>query len=373
MLELPLMSVFKRGKVVWYKFTWNGQIVRESTRQSKKRVAEELEAAHRTRLARGEAGLLTHKQRLTFVDYAVTFVRFVETRSAEKPATIKFYKACVRRLLEFPPLASARLQDVDEAIIELYIQHRRLTVQPSAIDRELATLRRMLKLAVEKWKLLARRPLVALLHRDRNRDYVLSRPDEGRYLVHTTGRLHLAAVVLIDTGLRIGELVALRWTDFDWMEHTIHVRKGKTVNARRTLNMTARCQAELVAWSSISPRGADAFVFGGRAEGTHISISTMEKLHVAARERLELPREFVIHSLRHTFGTRLGELGTDVFTIKDLMGHSNVTVSQKYVHPGDATRRAAFSRLDAANVQAMGTISGTEPAPPAAGDEEQKE
>ena len=46
-----------------------------------------------------------------------------------------------------------------------------------------------------------------------------------------------------------------------------------------------------------------------------------------------LPREFVLHSLRHTFGTRLGENGTDVFAIMRLMGHASITISQRYVHP----------------------------------------
>ena len=64
---------------------------------------------------------------------------------------------------------------------------------------------------------------------------------------------------------------------------------------------------------------------------------------------LELPADFVIHSLRHTFGTRLGESGADAFTIMRLMGHSSVTVSQRYVHPSPETLEVAFERLDSMN------------------------
>jgi integrase len=64
---------------------------------------------------------------------------------------------------------------------------------------------------------------------------------------------------------------------------------------------------------------------------------------------LTLPEDFVLHSLRHTFGTRLGEAGADAFTIMKLMGHSTVTVSQKYVHPSPEFLETAMTRLQALN------------------------
>jgi len=47
----------KKSKYWWYKFTWNGELIRESTKQTNKRVAEQMEAAHRTALAKGEVGI----------------------------------------------------------------------------------------------------------------------------------------------------------------------------------------------------------------------------------------------------------------------------------------------------------------------------
>jgi site-specific recombinase XerD len=49
------------------------------------------------------------------------------------------------------------------------------------------------------------------------------------------------------------------------------------------------------------------------------------------RDKLGLDPEFVLHSLRHTMLTRLGEQGTDAFTIKRIAGHSCITVSERYV------------------------------------------
>jgi site-specific recombinase XerD len=77
------------------------------------------------------------------------------------------------------------------------------------------------------------------------------------------------------------------------------------------------------------------------------------------RALLKLPKDFVLHSLRHTFGTRLGEAGADAFTIMRLMGHSTVTVSQRYVHPSPEAVELAYERLTALNMQKVRTIPGT--------------
>ena len=63
------------------------------------------------------------------------------------------------------------------------------------------------------------------------------------------------------------------------------------------------------------------------------------------RDTLELSVEFVVHSLRHTMLTRLGEAGADAFTIMKIAGHSSVTVSQRYVHPTPEGMERAFERF----------------------------
>ncbi|MCZ6490809.1 MAG: tyrosine-type recombinase/integrase, partial [Acidobacteria bacterium] len=80
-----------------------------------------------------------------------------------------------------------------------------------------------------------------------------------------------------------------------------------------------------------------------------LSIFTLDDQHARTRKLLKLGKEFVVHSLRHTFGTRMGEAGADAFEIKRLMGHSSVTVSQRYVHPTPESLERAFERLEALN------------------------
>ena len=102
-------------------------------------------------------------------------------------------------------------------------------------------------------------------------------------------------------------------------------------------------------------------MYGGA--GRPYSPTHLDHQHKRVRDRLELSGEFVIHSLRHTFGTRLGESGADAFTIMKLMGHSSIVVSQRYVHPStDAMQRAIKGLESGAGLvhKPVSAVSGTE-------------
>src|SRR5712692_4183423 len=142
------MAIFKRGRVYWYHFWFSGQHIQEGTKQGNPRVARQMEAAHRTALAKGEMGIWERKPAPTLREFQRRFMDSVRTRSAEKPLTIAFYDSKFARLLELTPLADARLDKIDDAVIESFVQHRRKAVRPASVNRELATLRKALRLAM---------------------------------------------------------------------------------------------------------------------------------------------------------------------------------------------------------------------------------
>ncbi len=86
------MSIYKRGDVYWYKFMWQGKLVRESTKQGNDKVARQMEAAHRTSLAKGEVGIREKKPAPALTDFLKNdFVPFVKTKHATKPGTAEYY------------------------------------------------------------------------------------------------------------------------------------------------------------------------------------------------------------------------------------------------------------------------------------------
>jgi hypothetical protein len=75
----------KNSNRCWYKFVWNGELIRESTKQTNKRIAEQMEAAHKAALAKGEVGIRDKIQVPTFADFAGNdFLPFVDARFVEK-------------------------------------------------------------------------------------------------------------------------------------------------------------------------------------------------------------------------------------------------------------------------------------------------
>jgi hypothetical protein len=82
------MAVYKQSnsKNWWYKFNWNGRQVRESTKQTNKRIAEQMEAAHRASLAKGDVGIREKGPAPTIQEFVEQEFRpFVESRFVEKP------------------------------------------------------------------------------------------------------------------------------------------------------------------------------------------------------------------------------------------------------------------------------------------------
>jgi hypothetical protein len=88
---------------------------------------------------------------------------------------------------------------------------------------------------------------------------------------------------------------------------------------------------------------------------------SLDHQHEEVRDdTLKWSKEFVLHSLRHTMLTRLGEAGADAFTIMKIAGHSSVTVSQRYVHPTPKGMERAFERLQELNATKAEEARGEE-------------
>ena len=110
----------KRGDTYWYKFNFNGQRIQKSAQTSNKEVAKQIEAAHRVRLAKGDAGIVERPAALVFKEFAPRFTKAIETLCANKPQTVDFYKRKLRALLKYEPIASTPLDLIEEAAIQAF-------------------------------------------------------------------------------------------------------------------------------------------------------------------------------------------------------------------------------------------------------------
>src|SRR5436309_4155729 len=157
-----VMAVYKqpKSKYWWYKFVWNGEPIRESTKQTNRRAAEQMEAAHRTALAKGEVGIRERKPAPTLAQFAdENFLPFVRATKAEKPRTITFYETTVKNLRSRGQLANLPLDRITSEDLGKFAAARQATgMRVSTINRELATVRRMFNLALEWGQVTTRLP-----------------------------------------------------------------------------------------------------------------------------------------------------------------------------------------------------------------------
>jgi hypothetical protein len=178
------MGVYKRGKVWWYKFTFNTESIRESSKQTNKRVAEQMEAAHKTALAKGQVGVREHTPITALHEFAENdFLPFIRSTFAARVKTRTYYESGLKSLLAYGNLASLRLDAItSETMAGFAAKRREQGLEVSSINRELQVLRRMFSLAQEWRKVEKVLPKVRMLPGESHRERVLAMAEEKAYL-----------------------------------------------------------------------------------------------------------------------------------------------------------------------------------------------
>jgi integrase len=163
--------------------------------------------------------------------------------------------------------------------------------------------------------------------------------------------------ILADTGMRPEECFRLQWENITWFNGrsgALLVTRGKTAAARRVIPMTPRVRGILHSrWNTVG-NPEEGWVWPASTRSGHMEPSSIRKQHVAVFRKLskggdkgnEKPmKPFVLYSLRHTFLTRLGQSGCDIWTLARIAGHASISISSRYVHPSDDMVLDAISRL----------------------------
>jgi integrase len=343
--------IYKRGRVYWYKFVWQGGIIRESTKQGNDRVARQMEAAHRTSLAKGEVGIRERKPIPTLAEFCnKRFEPWGEATTTPKTWR-DFYRVGLLAIKGYTRLANLTLDAIGSEKIAEFVSHQQARgLQVSSVNSSLRILRRVLRVAVE-WGELKSAPKVRMLPGERHRERVLTDDEEARYLAAASKLLADVATVLVDTGLRPEECYRLAWDSITWVNGrngTLLVTHGKTKAARRMLPMSPRVRSRLESRWEAAGRPLEGWIWSAPTKSGHLEPSSLKKQHAKAL-RLSQVRPFVLYTLRHTFLTRLGGAGCDVWTLARIAGHSSIGISARYVHPSEDSVLTAMSRLGGHN------------------------
>ena len=165
------------------------------------------------------------------------------------------------------------------------------------------------------------------------------------YVLDSKRKNFFGIIISLYTGLRIGELLALQWSDIDFVKARITVNNSchdewvdgkyrkvigatKTANSERTIPLPKQLLPRLRHLKRFSE--SDYVVSGRGVWGAEVR--TYQRMFENLLKKLGIPHKG-FHALRHTFATRALEVGMDVKTLSEIMGHCDPTITlRRYAH-----------------------------------------
>ena len=129
-------------------------------------------------------------------------------------------------------------------------------------------------------------------------------------------------------GLRVSEIINLKIKDIDSKRMVITLRAAKGKKDRQVMLSKVLLDMLRIYFIEFKPK---EWLFEGQSKEQY-STRSIEEIMKQAKKRAGITKKGSIHGLRHSFATHLLEGGTDLMTIKELLGHSNITTTAKYTH-----------------------------------------
>ncbi len=277
---------------------------------------------------------------------------------ARAPRTIHTYNAIISAFFAFMENGATEVPTPTRIDVEGFLGRGRQDGAPRAPatrNQELATLRVFSAFAKRDlgWKSDPTEdiPFVREPHRI---PAVLTADELQRSFLVAAAELHpedracnLAILALLSqTGLRVHELVNLNIDQVDLVTATLLRVEGKGGTVRE-LPLNDRALALVRNWLELRPAVAlpeeQALIVSSR--GTRISIRTVERRVEFLRDAMKLAKKATPHTLRHTFATLELLAGTDLATLAELLGHTDINTTAHYLHWIDTRRRDAVRKL----------------------------
>jgi integrase len=293
----------------------------------------------------------------TFADAAAEYLRYIEHDRGRKPSTVRGYRSAIQAHL-LPAFGSIPIEEITTQDIEEWIAAFRGSARSR--NKLLIQLHGILGRAKKVYGLPinAAAEVEKFSHR-RSGDIDVFSPEEVWALVRAATSDQDAAIILTAafTGLRMGELLALRWRDVDFTGRTIRVRASYYLG-QLTTPKSGKVRAVPMApdvASSLAQLGQrefwvddDDLVFVG-STGGYLDGSALRRRYKQALARAGL-RPLRFHDLRHTFGTRM-IAKADIRRVQEWMGHADIQTTMRYLHYAprdeDAELVAEAFRIDA--------------------------
>src|SRR5438132_11826642 len=347
-------TIYRRGHSWCVGFTVNGRRVRETVGPNNKRIAELVLSLRITQVLENRYFPPSRQLgRLPFKDFAQMYLE------REGPL-LKSIRTERNRVLAWArEFGSRPLGQITRAEIEAWRRERMSKCRPSTINRFMSRLKRLFALAVE-WELLEESPMKGMkfLRENNARTRYLSL-EECQRLIANCIAPHIRALVTIalHSGMRLGEILNLRWHDLDFAAGFILVRDSKNGESRQVPT-----DATLFALFRAYPHRPSTDLVCASSSGGHI-VDVRTGFQNACKRAGLIDLHF--HDLRHTFASQFMMAGGNLFILKSVLGHKNITMTQRYAHLAPTYLIKSIDRMNTlwAGVKPQASTPGILPGP----------
>lgn len=292
-----------------------------------------------------------------------------------KEATFSTYTSIINNHV-LPYIGNVQMKRIDNNILNEYIkqlyENGRINskggLSPKTIQDIITLVKQIIKYGVANGYLQEFQIMVSLPKVDKKEVVIFSKEEQRRmenYIVHHLGEEYsfLGFLISLHTGIRIGELSALKWNDISFEDNTLSI--NKTMQRIKNTDKDAVTKTKIVVTApkskksirtiplsdllieilSQQKRSLNAYVSTGKCN-QYIEPRNYERKFKKFLNECKI-QDNQVHSLRHTFATNTIRAGADIKTVSELLGHSSVKLTlDLYVHSDITEKRNAIKKVD---------------------------
>lgn len=291
---------------------------------------------------------------------------WVKIAAGKAPITISCQRSILNKHL-LPAFGALRLEKINTAAVRDFAANLKGRYSTAYVANSLRVLALLLHQAVERSEVhhypirgrvvlpLATPPKLEMSLEEKSR-FLEAFDDESGFLAtlpHADSRaagyyfqrfraMKPVFVVALETGLRKGDLLGLKWSSVDLAAGVVSVRTGKT-GQEVVIPMSRACRESLEECRSLPIVGRQVFVTD---DGRPVALETIKRYFVIAKQLAGINRRLRFHDLRHTFGSQLASAGVPLQVIAKVLGHSSIRMSERYARPSAESLKSVANALD---------------------------
>jgi integrase/recombinase XerD len=153
----------------------------------------------------------------------------------------------------------------------------------------------------------------------------------------------IVLALIYSAGLRGKEVINLKISDIDFERMTIHIRQTK-YKKDRIVPLSHTMATGLQKY--MSAENPYIWLFNGKQPDSQYSMRGLSWIMRENLKKTSISKDVNLHSLRHTYATHLLEEGLNIVTLKDLLGHADITTTMIYLHVAQCRHIKPHSPLD---------------------------